>query len=191
MARGYAPTMWLLAFPATAQRLARMPATEAADAAAESATDRAERSRWIPVVLDPHDLPVAQRQDLRPPRTRPIGCSPRVGDCDPIASLADILQLPVGGTLPPVKFDPRLENLTGLVGAASRRRRTPEAPAMSSPAPHHPLMHERDERLDISPPQSVIRRADRLDRHRRPVYAAASRRSGWCRDHGYATSRIG
>jgi hypothetical protein len=45
----------------------------------------------------------------------------------------------------------------------------PEPPATPSSAPLHVLVHERDERLDITVAQSVVGRADLVERHRRSV----------------------
>lgn len=80
-----------------------------------------------------------------------------------------------------MKLDPRRENLTGLVRAASGGRRAPEAPAASTAAPLQLLAHQGDERLDVATAESVVCRPDRVDCHRvectRP--ASSSRRLTW------------
>lgn len=73
-----------------------------------------------------------------------------------------------------MKLNPLRERLTGLFWTLSRGRRTPEAPTAPATVPDHPLVHERDEGLDVAPTESVVGDTDHVDRHGRQCTSHSS-----------------
>ncbi len=55
-----------------------------------------------------------------------------------------------------MRFDSCGEYLTGLVRTVSGRRCTPETQTTPSSAPFHLLVHQRDERAEVTIAQSVV-----------------------------------
>jgi hypothetical protein len=128
-------------------------------------THGSERTPRLRIVLHVNDLSFAERQNLRPSCPRAVTFPPGERDRDPARGTPHIIQLPVCGPLSTVELDPRPEDLTGLVRAVSRRNRAPEPPAAPTPTPLHPLIHQRNKRLNIASAKSVIRQPDRLHSH--------------------------
>lgn len=96
-------------------------------------------------------------------------------DDDASAMLLDAVKPIVVVTGLPALADPPDENLTGLVRAASGRRRPPEARQATTTPPLHRRIDQRHERLDVARTQSLEGAADRLSAHfahRTPASAA-------------------
>ena len=76
----------------------------------------------------------------------------------------------------PSCVDPELENLTGLLGAASRRGGLPETPRVLAAAPHEIIAQQRDERFDVTSSERLVPGPQRVGRHARIVCRLRGRR---------------
>ena len=92
--------------------------------------------------------------------------SPRECDDTSVTGLLDSIHLQVAVTLEDAPCDRRRENLTGLAGAVSARRRLPEPPAATSTAPVDVRVPEGHERLDVGLAERLVRGANGLGSHR-------------------------
>jgi hypothetical protein len=131
----------------------------------------------VGVVLHVDDLAVPQSEGLRPGVPLPVRARPGERDYDPVATRLDGVET-VGAVadFPPFRYPPS-ENLTGLVGAASGGwpQRLPQ-PAAAPPL--HVRVNQRDERLDVTFSERLVRGANRVDGH--PRQRTPGLRSGPC-----------
>jgi hypothetical protein len=127
----------------------------------------------VGVVLYVDDLAVLQPEGLRPSVTLPVCARPgERGHCAVAARLDGIESVVAVAEHPSLRY-PSGENLTGLVRAASGRR-PPEAPQPASAPPLHVGVDQRDERLDVTVIECLIRRAKRVNGHPDSVLPSCS-----------------
>ena len=88
---------------------------------------------------------------------------PGEGNSDALIRAVNLVQVPVRSDLRPVTLNPCPENRTGLVGAASGGRRSPEAHAAPPPAPFDVVVHERDEWFELALPKGFVGLPDHID----------------------------
>jgi len=110
---------------------------------------------------------------LEPPT---FGVRPGEGDGDSAVMGQHFIEVKVAIARPQAPCDPGLENLPGLLGAASGRRRAPEAPPLSTPL--HIWVDQANQRLHVTRREGFVCLADFIhDRMvARPPPALAGRR---------------
>jgi hypothetical protein len=117
------------------------------------------------VVLDVDDLPIRELEDVHPVVTPAFLVRPGDGDDDAVATLLDRIDPSVVVAVPAAPVDRRRESLTGLGGAVSGGRRSPEPGQAASTTPLHLWVDQRDQRLDLAARERLVGSTDRLDIH--------------------------
>ena len=147
-------------------------------------TSRPTSSATRSEILHVHDQVVPEAEGLAPGCSSPVCSRPGEQHRHTIRALGDNIveaEISVAYDLSPPNC--RLENLPGLVWAASGGRGTPKSRPASASTPFHVRMNERDERLNIAGPECLVRGSDLLHaRHRTPAAERPDYASG--RDHG-------
>ena len=114
-------------------------------------------------VLHVDDLPLKDAEALAPAVPLAVGVRPGKEHSYSIAVGVDVVESEVAVALTLSPFHRRLENLTGLSRAVSGRPWLPKTPVRTAPpAPLHVRMHERDQRLDITRAERLVRRPNLL-----------------------------
>jgi len=123
-----------------------------------------ERRLRVRPVLDVDDLAVLQPQGLGQGLASPFPVGPGERNYDPVAARLDGIEAVVASAEQLLLGDPFVENLTGLVGATSRRR--PEQPPRSAlSAPLRLGVDQRDKRLNVACTERLIRGTNNVQGH--------------------------
>jgi hypothetical protein len=129
------------------------------------------------VVLHVDDQALLDTKALAPLESPTVGVRPGEGDGDSAVIGQHFIDVKVAVAGSQTPRDPGLENLPGLLGAASGRRRAPEAPA-PPPAPLHVRVHQANQGLHVSRREGFVCLADLIHDPMvaRPPPALAGRR---------------
>ena len=111
------------------------------------------------VVLHVDDQTVLDTKALAPLEPPTLGVRPGKGDGNSAVIGAHFIEVKVAIARSQAPCDPGLENLPGLLGAASGRRRAPEAPA-PPPTPLHVRMHQANQKLHVARREGFVCLAD-------------------------------
>lgn len=131
------------------------------------------------VVLHVDDQTVLETKALAPLEPPTVGVRPGEGDGDSAVIAQHFIEVKVAIARSQAPCDPGLENLPGLLGAASGRRWAPEAPA-PPPTPLHVRVHQANQRLHVTRREGFVCLADFIHGPMvaRPPPALAGRRRG-------------